>query len=163
MIEKSKDGQKKSQSEDKEDKISTKKEQEEEIETEITYKLDKKDSTVKHDVSEENENSFIYDLFGRTVVTHILDDKSLKNKNKVKSTFIRFIFVKTDSKGKNFNAIITKNKRLKKLINLNFFTPKLISDRVEGNDLVNFHSIYRFRENLPFIKSDNMAITIDFD
>ena len=163
VIEKSKDGQKKSQSEDKEDKISTKKEQEEEIETEITYKLDKKDSTVKHDVSEENENSFIYDLFGRTVVTHILDDKSLKNKNKVKSTFIRFIFVKTDSKGKNFNAIITKNKRLKKLINLNFFTPKLISDRVEGNDLVNFHSIYRFRENLPFIKSDNMAITIDFD
>ena len=148
---------------DKDDKIPSKEESKEEIETEITNKLDEKDTTIKCDVSQKNENSFIYDLFGRRVSAYILEDKSLKNKNKVKSTFVRFIFLKTDSHSKNFKATIKRQNSMSKLIKLNFFSPNLIADRVEGNDNINFHSIYRIKGDLPFIKNESISITIDFN
>ena len=138
------------------------KEEEEKIETEIDEKIDRKDSTKKYDISKKNENSFIYSLFGPRVKTFVLEDKSLKDKNKVKTTLIRFIFVNTERNTRNFSAKICRQKSLLDIVSLNFFSPDYVSDRVEDENITNFHSIYRIRGELPFLKNENLAITINF-
>ena len=115
------------------------------------------------DVSEKNENSFIYSLFGRSVRAYILEDNSLKDKNKVKSTLIRFVFSKITSSDKKFQAEIRQTNSISRIEKINYFSPKKVLDTVEGNNISNFHSIYRLRGDLPFLKDENIGITINFD
>ena len=154
----------KEKKDDKEKKKDSENNEEEEIiETEITNKLDLRNKTKKYDISEKNENSFIYSLFDKRIDAYILEDKSIKNKNKVKITFIRFVFTNTSRNYKNFRAKIKETKSISSIESVNYFNPKIVSDRVEGNNISYFHSIYRLREDLLFIKDENIGITIDFN
>ena len=158
-----KEKEKKDDNEEKKEDSEKKEKEEEIIETEITNKLELKERTKKYDISEKNENSFIYSLFGNRIDAYILEDKTIKNKNKVKVTLIRFIFANRGSNNKNFRATIKEVQAISKIESVNQFNPKLVADRVEGNNISNFHSIYRLRGDLPFIKDENIAVSIDFN
>ena len=152
-------------SEESEKEESEKKDNKEEeiTETEITNKLELKNRTKKYDISEKNENSFIYTSFPNRVDAYILEDKTIKNKNKVKITLIRFIFANSGERNKNFRAKIKEVKTISSIESVNQFNPKFVNDIVEENNISNFHSIYRLRGDLPFVKDENMGVTIDFN
>ena len=94
---------------------------------------------------------------------YILDDDSLKNKNKVKKTLIRFIFVNIGIESKKFKALIKDTKNMTNMEKITTPNPKVILDKVESRNISSFHSIYRLRGDLPFIKNENTGITIDFN
>ena len=62
---------------------------------------------------------------------------------------------------KIFKANIRINKSMKKIVKLNYFCPQIIYDKVKKMDIANFHNIYRIRGDLPFLKSENIVISID--
>ena len=134
---------------------------EEKIETEINDRYDYKNNTRKFDVSEKNENSFIFNMFNQRTSVVILEDKSVRNKNKVKSTLLRFTFVNGGSSDKKFTASIKKQSS-SNIIKINYFIPKEVNDKVEHRNMVNFSSTYRIRGDLPFLKKEDIAISINF-
>ena len=159
-----KKGEDEASKESKKEESEKKDNKEEEItETEITNKLELKNRTKKYDISEKNENSFIYTSFPNRVDAYILEDKTIKNKNKVKITLIRFIFANSGERNKNFRAKIKEVKTISSIESVNQFNPKFVNDIVEENNISNFHSIYRLRGDLPFVKDENMGVTIDFN
>ena len=145
--------------EQNEKKLKEKEEEEsKKIETEINDELETKKSGQKYDISEKNENDFIYDKNPKQI---ILEDEKLKDRNKVKSTLYRFIFTNKDSRKKNFRAIII-SKGITGLMKLNSFLPPYIFDKMEPNDNVNFYNVVRIKGDLPFLKRDDGSINIDF-
>ena len=134
---------------------------EEKIETEINDRYDYKNNTRKFDVSEKNENSFIFNMFNQRTSVVILEDKSVRNKNKVKSTLLRFTFVNGGPNDKKFTACI-KKQTSSNIIKINYFIPKEVNDKVEHRNMVNFSSTYRIRGDLPFLKKEDIAISINF-
>ena len=52
---------------------------------------------------------------------------------------------------------------MKKIVKLNYFCPQIIYDKVKKMDIANFHNIYRIRGDLPFLKSENIVISIDIN
>ena len=139
------------------------KRKEQKLETEILEKLDERKKTEIYEVSEKNENSFIYTLPKKNMHTYILEDSSLKNKNGVKNTFVRFVFLNIDQKSRRFLALIKEKRDILNLEKINFFNPGKILDKTERNNISDFYSIYRFRGELPFIKTESLGITIDFN
>jgi len=130
-------------------------------ETEIDDSLEKENRYVdKYDISEKNENSFIYRTSNDNETKIILEDKSLKNKNKVKSTLYRFIFTNRDGEEKCYRAQLDKSKKLDDKIKLNYFVPFLVFDKIGPNDISNFYNIMRIRGDLPFLKRDDIKISI---
>ena len=138
------------------------KEHKENIETEIDNSLEEKEINVdKYDISQYDENSFIYKEIYNPV---ILEDKTLKDKNKVKSTVYRLILVNRDSDEKNFKANVdyeTKDDLLK----LNSYVPSVVHDVVPANSDVTFYNIVRIKGDLPFLKRDdiNLEINTEYD
>ena len=114
-----------------------------------------------YDVSEKNENSIIYSKLSNNTKI-VLEDKSLKNKNKVQKTLISFFFVNTDDKlNKKLDINIKlKNGSLERITN---FKDNRIIDYSEHNSIVKFYSIYRLRDDLPFFKKDDISILIDLN
>ena len=114
-----------------------------------------------YDVSEKNENSIIYSKLSNNTKI-VLEDKSLKNKNKFKKTLISFFFVNTDDKlNKKLDINIKlKNGSLERITN---FKDNIIIDYTEQNSIVKFYSIYRLRDDLPFFKKDDISILIDLN
>ena len=112
----------------------------------------------KYDISEKNENDFIYDKNEKPI---ILEDEKLKDRNKVKSTLYRFIFTNKDRRKKIFRAEIS-SKGITGLMKLNSFLPPNIFDKMEANDNVNFYNVVRIRGDLPFLKRDDGIISINF-
>ena len=139
------------------------KRKEQKLETEILEKLDERKKTEIYEVSEKNENSFIYTLPKKNMHTYILEDSSLKNKNGVKNTFVRFVFLNIDQKSRRFLALIKEKRDILNLEKINFFNPGKILDKTERNNISDFYSIYRLRGELPFIKTESLGITIDFN
>ena len=134
----------------------------EKIETEIEEDLDNKSTNKKYDVSQVNESSLIYKKFRNGIESYVLEDNSIKDKNKVKSTLIRYIFVNESHYDKEFKAIL-KSKSLSHLKKLNFFSPEEIFDEVKEKDISNFNNLYRLRADLPFLKKDSIIINIDLN
>jgi len=91
----------------------------------------------------------------------IIEDKTLKNRNKVKSTLVRFIFTNNTYSDKPFYAGITKKKDLSQIKKINCFIPPNIYDKIESNDMTNFYNVIRIRSDLPFIQRDDTIISID--
>jgi hypothetical protein len=128
-------------------------------ETEIDNSLEKEKRNVdKYDVSEKNENSFIYRVFDDEM-NIILEDKSLKDKNKVKSTLYRFIFTNKDGREKYYRAIL-KSKKIDDKIKANSFIPPMVFAKIGPNDISNFYNIMRIRGDLPFLKRGDANISI---
>jgi hypothetical protein len=46
---------------------------------------------------------------------------------------------------------------------LNSFIPSFIHGEIYSNDICNFFNISRIRGDLPFLRRDDINVTIDFD
>ena len=134
----------------------------EKIETEIEEDLDNNSTNKKYDISQVNESSLIYKKFRNGIESYVLEDNSIKDKNKVKSTLIRYIFVNESHYDKEFKANL-KSKGRSHLKKLNFFSPDEIFDEAKENDISNFNNLYRLRADLPFLKQDSIIINIDLN
>jgi len=134
----------------------------EEIETEIEGDLDRKSTNRKYDISEVNESSLIYNKFSNGIESYVLEDNSIKDKSKVKSTLIRYIFVNESRFDKEFKAVF-KNKNISNLKKLNFFSPDEVYDKVKERNITNFSNLYRLKGDLPFLKQDSIIINIDLN
>ena len=117
----------------------------------------------KFDISEVNENKFIYSLCKKNKPTIILEDKSVKDRNKVIKTLFRFIFTNKDSNRKPLRASIKKSSQMKDLLKSIYFFPSYIYDQIESNNMVNFYNIIRTRGDLPFIQREDIIISIDLN
>ena len=84
----------------------------------------------------------------------------MKDKNKVKSILYRFILSNRDSERKNFRVTIKKGE-IDNILRLNCFLPKSVLDLVESNDNINFFNFLRIRNDLPFLKRNDVSISID--
>ena len=118
---------------------------------------------MKYDVSEKNENNFIYKIYREGKDIFILEDENIKKKNKIRNTLIRFIFSNDESKKKKFNAQVKKQKGMKIQTKKNSFFVDMIRDLVRPNEITNFWTAQRLRDNLDFIKKDDIVISIGFD
>ena len=136
---------------------------EETIETEIDNSLEEEKNAEKVDISEHDENSYIYDKNLKRPI--ILEDQTLKDRNKVKSTLYRYIFTNVSQKSRYFRGEFKEDKdyTIDKLAKINYFIPPLIKDEVKGKNNVNFYNVSRLKKNLPFIKRNDITISINFE
>ena len=144
----------KNSSSSKEENKEEKEEMPEITETEID---DSRGNLDKYDISEKNENSFIYSVFSNDT---ILEDKSLKDKNKVKNTLYRFIFVNKDPQEKSYRAHFKYSEKIKNKPVLNFFIPTAIFSKIGSDDISNFYNVMRIKGDLPFLKRDDVIVSI---
>ena len=148
---------------EKEEKKGEEEKKEEKMETEIDNSLEEDKNAEKVDISEHDENSYIYDKNLRRPI--ILEDQTLKDRNKVKSTLYRYIFTNVSQKARYFRAEFKEDKdyTIDKLAKINYFIPPLIKDEVKGKNNVNFYNVARLKKNLPFIKRNDITISINFE
>ena len=116
--------------------------------------------TKKYDISEITEDSIIYNIYrDGEIHNYIIEDKSIKDKRKVKNTLVRFVFTSKNTEPKffsaNINNYITKNE-----IKLNCFCPELIKDYVERNSITNFLNLQRLRAELDFIQKNEITVSL---
>ena len=74
---------------------------------------------------------------------------------------MRFFFSNDNDEKKDFQATIKKMNIINSFV-INYFFLKKLVDYVESGNVTNFHNIYRFRANLPFIKEGEIVVVIDF-
>ena len=130
------------------------------INSEINNYLEHRYNTIlKYDVSEKTENDFIYE---KNPFPVIIEDKTLKDRNNVKSTLYRFFFTNKEYDRKYFRAKINHS-GIDELPKLNCFIPDMIFDKIEPRNMVNFFNIMRIKGDLPFIKRTDASISIDLD
>ncbi len=153
----------KSEDKEKEEEKEKEKEEEENIITEINPDLEERASAVKYDVSEKNENSFIYRIYNEEKDIFILEDKSKKDKNNVRCLVCRYIFANSDPRKKIFHATIKKQRDLKSQTKKNCLIMDEVKDNVLPHQNTCFMILQRFRDNLEFIKKDDIVISIGFD
>ena len=128
---------------------------------EINRELENESKAVKYNVLEKNENSFIYKIYKEKDI-FILEDESIMDEHKVKNTLIRFIFFNGESKKKSFYAKCKSSKMSKKKEKNCFFVNQ-INDYVRQKEISYFLTVQRFRDNLEFIKEDDVIIAIVFN
>ena len=133
------------------------------MDTEIDETRDDYPNVEKYDVSEKNENSFLYKIY-KGKDTFILEDKKVKNKNKVKLTLSRFIFSNKEDRYRNFNAEVKKQKSIKVQTLKNCFiaSDNKIRDKVDSKQMKCFLNLQRFRENMTFPTKEDIVISIGF-
>ena len=117
-----------------------------------------KEEVIIYDILEKNENNFIKDISNNKFI--LLNNNAIKDKNDIKKTLARYIFLNKANQDKAFNSNI---KKMKKLIELNNFIPDFICDIVGKNNYQNFYNINRIRSDLPFVEFDNITVNIYFD
>ena len=117
-----------------------------------------KEEVIIYDILEKNENNFINDISNNKFI--LLNNNAIKDKNDIKKTLARYIFLNKANQDKAFNSNI---KKMKKLIELNNFIPDFICDIVGKNNYQNFYNINRIRSDLPFVEFDNITVNIYFD
>ena len=149
-------------SDDEEEERNRKKKKKEE-ETELNDSFENNNQVTKYDFSEKNENSFIYSLGSKRTSNIIIEDKSISDKSKVKRTLFRYIFTSHENYKKLFRATIKKIERMGNIERLNSFIPSFIHGEIYSNDICNFFNISRIRGDLPFLRRDDINVTIDFD
>ena len=119
--------------------------------------------TIKYDISEENENSIIYNIYDEEINNYIIEDKNKKDNGKAKNTLIRFILTNNGLGEKYFRAQIKFNKKIKNEIQLNIICPKEIKDHIEGNNIKSFLNLQRLRNDLDFIRKDDITISLNLN
>ena len=118
---------------------------------------------INYDVSIQNENSLFYSLFEKRKHYYVLEDKCLGNKIYSERTIIRYNFLNTGTDENKFFAKIRFSKKCLYNKRINVFWPDFIYDKVESNNYTNFLSIYKMREDLPFIEFNDNIIIIDLE
>ena len=157
----------------KEEEIKTKKEEQKEeteksseeetkentpLETDINDTLEirekyKNRTVKKYDVSSVSEDQIIYNVLPKRESSIILEDESIKDRNKVKRVLFRYIFTNKSDAPKNFRAITSTNSDLTKLTKNNCcLIPRFIFDKVKEENVTNFYNVMRIRGDLPFME-----------
>lgn len=137
------------------------------LETDIDNSLEirekNKNRTVKkYDVSSVTEDKIIYNILPKRESSIILEDESIKDRNKVKRVLFRFIFTNKSEYPKKFRATISINNDLTKLTKNNCcLIPRFIFDKVKEENITNFNNVMRIRGDLPFVERDDSAVSID--
>ena len=137
------------------------------LETDIDDSLEirekNKNRTVKkYDVSSVTEDKIIYNILPKRESSIILEDESMKDRNKVKRVLFRFIFTNKSENPKKFRATISINNDLTKLTKNNCcLIPRFIFDKVKEENITNFNNVMRIRGDLPFVERDDSAVSID--
>ena len=137
------------------------------LETDIDDSLEirekNKNRTVKkYDVSSVTEDKIIYNILPKRESSIILEDESIKDRNKVKRVLFRFIFTNKSENPKKFRATISINNDLTKLTKNNCcLIPRFIFDKVKEENITNFNNVMRIRGDLPFVERDDSAVSID--
>ena len=92
-----------------------------------------------------------------------MEDKSKKDKNNVRCLVCRYIFANSDPRKKIFHATIKKQRDLKSQTKKNCLIVDEVKDNVLPHQNTCFMILQRFRDNLEFIKKDDIVISIGFD
>jgi len=137
------------------------------LETDINDTLEvrekyKNRTVKKYDVSSVSEDQIIYNVLPKRESSIILEDESIKDRNKVKRVLFRYIFTNKSDAPKNFRAITSTNSDLTKLTKNNCcLIPRFIFDKVKEENITNFYNVMRIRGDLPFMERDDSAVSID--
>ena len=151
----------------KEESSSEKDQNEIPIETEIddSFELREKanrKTVLKFDIEDFTENDFIYKVLNKKKSSIILEDKSIKDKNKVKRTLFRYIFTNISHNKKKYRAKISTTSDLRFIQRMNCgLLHRFIFDSVKEENITNFNNIMRIRGELPFMERENLVVSID--
>ena len=131
--------------------------------SEINKELDKKENVEKYDILEKSENDFIYNIYNNEDSIFILEDKEKKDRNNVKNLLIRYIFsYEKGNDKKNFNANIRTQNSLKSQIKNNCFIMNKVNDSIEPCHITCFLNLQRFKDELKFVSSGDIIVSIGF-
>jgi len=139
------------------------------LETEIDDSLEEQEKennkiVKKFDVSSETEENFIYGILPKGQSTVILEDNSIKDKNKVKRVLFRYILTNKSKREKSFRAVVSVKNSLSHLKrNNSCYIPEFIFDNVGSQNITNFYNVMRIRGEFPFMERDKSTINIDLD
>ena len=112
--------------------------------------------------SSKSEENYIYSILPSRQSVIILENDSIKDKNKVKRVLFRYILTNTKYNPKSFKATISiKNSLTQIQKNNSCVIPEFIFDKMKGQNMSNFYNVYRIRGELPFIERDNSTINIE--
>ena len=90
----------------------------------------------------------------------VIFDPSINDKKNVKSSLIRFIIISTQSTDSNLHIRISE-KNIKMDTKENYYYPEFFVDGIRRRNISNFSNIYRIRNDLPFLKNNDIGINID--
>ena len=116
----------------------------------------------KYDISSVTEDKIIYNILSKKDSSIILEDKNIKDKNKVKRVLFRYIFTNKFEKKKDFRAVTSAKAILTDLQKNNCcLIPNFTFDTVKSENIVNFYNVMRIRGELPFMERDNTTVSVD--
>ena len=90
----------------------------------------------------------------------IIEDSSIKNLKKVKSSLIRFVIITTQTSDSDMDIKISE-KDITNEARENYYYPNFFIDRIKNRNISNFMNINRIRSDLSFIKNNHIGINID--
>ena len=90
----------------------------------------------------------------------IIEDSSIKNKSKIKSSLIRFIIISLQSIDNDIHIAISK-KDMPNEVKHNYYYPDNYIDYIKEMNISNFMNINRLRTDIKFLKSEQIGINID--
>ena len=124
--------------------------------------------TFKIDISEIKKEidgkEFMFELirtFNRkSIGKYIIEDSSIKNKNRIKTTLIRFIILNAQPSESDMHIKISE-KHISDQVRENYYYPSFFIDNIKRNNISNLLNINRIRKDLPFLKTNDIGINID--
>ena len=143
------------------------KEEENEGETEINSE-DEYQRISKIDISEVKKEidgkEFMFEILSNlhrnSLDKIIIEDSSIKNLKKVKSSLIRFVIITTQTSDSDMDIKISE-KDITNEARENYYYPNFFIDRIKNRNISNFMNINRIRSDLSFIKNNHIGINID--
>jgi hypothetical protein len=90
----------------------------------------------------------------------IIEDSSVKDKKKAKSSLIKFIMLSTSNSNSDMHIKVSQ-KEIPNEVKENYYYPNFFVDSVKHSNISNFMNLYRIRSDLPFLKSRHIGINID--
>ena len=169
-LEKNEEEEKVEETEEKkeEEKIEEENKEEEQKEEEDNEELwsDDNDRVIKYDISNINN-----EIEGRDFMMNVIkkisraskvviEDSSIKNKSKIKSSLIRFIIISLQISENGIHITVSK-KDIPDDIKHNYYYPENYYDYIKERNISNFMNINRLRPDIKFLKLDHIGINID--
>ena len=104
--------------------------------------------------------SAVKNLISHTSPKIIIEDSSVKEKKKAKSSLIKFIMLSQSNSNSDMHIKVSQ-KDTPNDVKENYYYPDFFVDSVKHSNISNFMNLYRIRNDLPFLKSRHIGINID--
>ena len=143
-------------------------ENENEIEDNDDMNSDDDNHCSKIDISKINMEidgrNFVFNmtknLVNSTSSKIIIEDSSIKDKKKAKSSLIKFIMLSQSNSNSDMHIKVVQ-KDTPNDVKVNYYYPDFFIDNVKHSNISNFMNLYRIRSDLPFLKCRHIGINID--